>query len=117
MSRGTAELARGPSASVVVLDVPTFCRIRESNECLRPVGGFAGVSVTPSPLVPYESISSLYLETLMSFLKRLFSSNTPEPTQRTRICVECGMPVADHKDWCSIRRGHAEMERRKAEGQ
>jgi hypothetical protein len=53
----------------------------------------------------------------MSFLKRLFSSNTPEPTQRTRICVECGMPVADHKDWCSIRRGHAEMERRKAEGQ
>jgi hypothetical protein len=28
---------------------------------------------------------------------------------------ECGMPVADHKDWCSIRRGQAEMERRKAE--
>jgi len=24
------------------------------------------------------------------------------------------MPVADHKDWCSIRRGQAEMERRKA---
>ena len=53
----------------------------------------------------------------MSFLKRLFSSKTPEPTQRVRICVECGMPVADHRDWCSIRRGHAEMERRKAETQ
>ena len=50
----------------------------------------------------------------MSFLKRLFSSNTAEPTPRVRICVECGMPVADHKDWCSIRRGQAEMERRKA---
>ena len=82
-----------------------------------PLADFAGASVTPSPLVPYESISLPYLETLMSFLKRLFSSNTPEPTQRKRICVECGMPVADHKDWCSIRRGHAEMERRKAEGQ
>jgi len=52
----------------------------------------------------------------MSFLKRLFSSNTAEPTQRVRICVECGMPVADHKDWCSIRRGQAEMELRKAGG-
>ena len=51
----------------------------------------------------------------MSFLKRLFSSNTAEPKQRIRICVECGMPVAEHKDWCSIRRGLAEMERRKIE--
>ena len=53
----------------------------------------------------------------MSFLKRLFSTNTAETTQRMRICVECGMPVADHKDWCSIRRGQAEMERRKAGSQ
>ena len=53
----------------------------------------------------------------MSFLKRLFSSNTPEPTQRVRICVECGMPVAEHKDWCSILRGQTEMDRRKAEAQ
>ena len=53
----------------------------------------------------------------MSFLKRLFSTNTAETTQRVRICVECGMPVADHKDWCSIRRGQAEMERRKAGSQ
>jgi len=53
----------------------------------------------------------------MSFLKRIFSTNTAEPAQRVRICVECGMPVADHKEWCSIRRGLAEMERRKAESQ
>jgi len=25
------------------------------------------------------------------------------------------MPVAEHKDWCSIQRGQLEMERRKAE--
>ena len=53
----------------------------------------------------------------MSLLKRLFSSKTSQPVQRVRVCVECGMPVAEHKDWCSIRRGHLEMERRKAERQ
>jgi hypothetical protein len=51
----------------------------------------------------------------MSFLKRLFSQNTPQPTPRVRVCVECGMPVADHKEWCSILRGQAEMERRQSE--
>jgi hypothetical protein len=51
----------------------------------------------------------------MSFLKRLFSSKSPEPIQRVRICVECGMPVAEHKDWCSILRGQMEMEQRRAE--
>ena len=45
----------------------------------------------------------------MSFLKRLFSSITPEPTQRVRVCVECGMPIAEHKDWCSIYRTQKEM--------
>ena len=29
-----------------------------------------------------------------------------------RVCVECGMPVADHKDWCSIYRGQLEMNRK-----
>jgi hypothetical protein len=53
----------------------------------------------------------------MSFLNRLFSSKSSEPAQRVRVCVECGMPVADHKNWCSILRGQAEMERRKSEGQ
>ena len=45
----------------------------------------------------------------MSFLKKLFSRNA-EPRQRVRICVECGMPVADHKDWCSILRTQRERE-------
>jgi hypothetical protein len=53
----------------------------------------------------------------MSLLKRLFSSKTAAPAERVRVCVECGMPVADHKEWCSIRRGQAEMDRRKAANQ
>jgi hypothetical protein len=45
----------------------------------------------------------------MSFIKRLFGKNDP-PKPRVRICVECGMPVAEHKDWCSIYRGQQEMQ-------
>jgi hypothetical protein len=48
---------------------------------------------------------------LMSFLKRLLGREEP-PKQRVRVCVECGMPVAEHKEWCSILRGQNEMKRR-----
>jgi hypothetical protein len=48
----------------------------------------------------------------VSLLKRIFGGKSNEPVQRTRVCVECGMPVADHKDWCSIYRGQREMELR-----
>ncbi len=44
----------------------------------------------------------------MSFLKRLIGQK--EPPKRVHICVECGMPVAEHKDWCSILRGRKELE-------
>jgi hypothetical protein len=44
----------------------------------------------------------------MSLLKKLFGKNEP-PKQRVRVCVECGMPIADHKEWCSIYRGQLEM--------
>ena len=37
----------------------------------------------------------------MSLLKKLLGKNDP-PKERVRICVECGMPVAQHKEWCSI---------------
>jgi len=47
----------------------------------------------------------------VSFLKRLLGRDEP-PKPRVRVCVECGMPVAEHKDWCSILRGQAEMQRR-----
>ena len=39
----------------------------------------------------------------MSFLKKLLGRD--KPVQRIRICVECGMPLAEHKDWCSIVKG------------
>ena len=50
----------------------------------------------------------------MSLLKRLLGKSEP-PKPRVRVCVECGMPVANHKDWCSILRGQMEMDRRQAE--
>lgn len=50
----------------------------------------------------------------MSLLDKLFGRKT-QPRQRIRICVECGMPVAEHKDWCSILRGQIEMKRRSEE--
>jgi hypothetical protein len=49
----------------------------------------------------------------MTFLKRLLGKNEP-PKPRVRICVECGMPIAEHKDWCSILRGEQEMRERQA---
>ena len=44
----------------------------------------------------------------MSFLSRLFGKGEA-PKERVRVCVECGMPVADHKQWCSILAGQKEM--------
>ena len=44
----------------------------------------------------------------MSLFNRLFGSK-PEPRKRVRVCVECGMPVEEHKDWCAIRRGAEEL--------
>jgi hypothetical protein len=45
----------------------------------------------------------------MSFLGKLFGQK-PEPKKRVRVCVECGMPIAEHKDWCSIFRTQQEMD-------
>ena len=47
----------------------------------------------------------------MSLLKKLFGRKD-EPVKRVRICVECGMPVHDHKDWCSIFRARQAMAQR-----
>jgi hypothetical protein len=52
-------------------------------------------------------------ERTMSILKKLFGQKE-EPRQRTRICVECGMPVAEHKDWCSIRQLQEQYDRKTA---
>ena len=47
----------------------------------------------------------------MSLLKRLFGKEEA-PKQRVRVCVECGMPIAEHKNWCSILRRQNEMKLR-----
>jgi hypothetical protein len=49
----------------------------------------------------------------MSLLQRIFGKNEP-PKPRIRVCVECGMPVAEHKDWCSILQGQAELKLKSA---
>ena len=41
-------------------------------------------------------------------------SRKAEPKQRVRVCIECGMPIAEHKDWCSILRTQQERERKAA---
>jgi len=45
----------------------------------------------------------------MTFFKRLLGGKA-QPKTRVRVCAECGMPVAEHKDWCSIFRGMKELE-------
>ena len=47
----------------------------------------------------------------MTLWEKLFSK---QPRQRVRICMECGMPIAEHKDWCSILRTQQEYERKAA---
>ena len=49
----------------------------------------------------------------MAFLSKLLGKKAPQ-TPRVRICVECGMPVAEHKSWCSIFRTQQEMAAAKA---
>jgi hypothetical protein len=51
---------------------------------------------------------------LMSFLNKLLGKSE-QPKQRVQVCVECGMPVADHKQWCSILQGQNEMKLKAAE--
>ena len=43
-------------------------------------------------------------------LRELFSRN--RRPQRIRICVECGMPIAEHRDWCSILRTQRELDQK-----
>jgi hypothetical protein len=50
----------------------------------------------------------------MTILQKLFSRKPEAPRQRVRVCIECGMPVAEHKDWCSILRGQKELEAKAA---
>ena len=46
----------------------------------------------------------------MSLLKRLLGKSEP-PKVRVRVCVECGMPLSEHKDWCAIYQQQLEREK------
>jgi hypothetical protein len=48
----------------------------------------------------------------MTFLKKILGIGPAQPPARIRICVECGMAVSEHKDWCSIYRARQAAERR-----
>jgi hypothetical protein len=37
----------------------------------------------------------------MSLIRRMLG-RAEEPKTRVRICVECGMPLEQHKPWCAI---------------
>jgi hypothetical protein len=50
----------------------------------------------------------------MSILQKLFSRKAETPRQRIRVCIECGMPLAEHKEWCSILRGQRELDAKAA---
>jgi hypothetical protein len=64
---------------------------------------------------PFQTVSRININGgFMSFLNRLLGK-TETPKQRVQVCVECGMPVADHKQWCSIFRGQNEMKQKAAE--
>lgn len=49
----------------------------------------------------------------MSLLSKLVGLKHTQPAARVRICVECGMPVDEHKDWCSILRIRQAMEQKR----
>jgi hypothetical protein len=51
----------------------------------------------------------------MTFLRRLFGQKHNPPRQRIRICQQCGMPVGEHKEWCSILRAQQARQQRPAE--
>jgi len=51
---------------------------------------------------------------LMSILKKLLGRGD-ETKQRVRVCIECGMPLDDHREWCAILQTRLEMERKGAE--
>jgi hypothetical protein len=48
----------------------------------------------------------------MSLLKQLLGHRA-EPAKRVRVCVECGMPLPEHKEWCAILRRQREIDERR----
>ena len=47
----------------------------------------------------------------MSLLNKLLG-RSEEPKSRTRVCIECGMPLDQHKHWCAIWQAQREREQK-----
>ena len=77
---------------------------------LRQAGGSSG-DQTFGNLWAAGSVYSGKGDTRMSVFSK-FLGRSDEPKKRVRVCVECGMPVEDHKDWCAIFRGQKELAER-----
>jgi hypothetical protein len=41
-------------------------------------------------------------EVEMAFLRKLFWWKRSQPVQRVRVCIQCGMPIGEHKEWCAV---------------
>ena len=80
------------------------------NFAFRTFGGPGIFFLPPANHEPPRPVSRINENgrVFMSLLSRLFGKSEP-PKQRVQVCVECGMPVADHKQWCSILAGQNEL--------
>lgn len=50
----------------------------------------------------------------MSLLNRILVRESQGPKPRVRVCLECGMPLDQHKQWCAIWQTQREMEKKQA---
>jgi hypothetical protein len=48
----------------------------------------------------------------MSLLNRILGRDSQAPKPRVRVCLECGMPLDQHKQWCAIWQTQREMEKK-----
>ena len=49
----------------------------------------------------------------MSLLNRILGRDSQGPKPRVRVCLECGMPLDQHKQWCAIWQTQREMEKKR----
>ena len=49
----------------------------------------------------------------MSLLNKLLG-RSEEPKARVRVCIECGMPLDQHKQWCAIWQTQNEMAKKQS---
>src|SRR5476651_1039098 len=104
----TSMICRSRRVSVVCVDDFVICYF-----CSTPVIKIASGLSTGNRCAPSNVSHVIGAGGGMSFLKRLLGKSDP-PKVRVRVCVECGMPLTEHKDWCAIHQQQLEREQRLA---